>query len=39
VALARYPYKLFYRIVSVERIKVLHIRHTARRSLKGERPE
>jgi len=29
VPFIRYPYKLFYRVVS-ERIEVLHIHHTAR---------
>jgi toxin ParE1/3/4 len=29
VALVRYPYKIFYRVLD-DRIKVLHIRHTSR---------
>ena len=36
VALVRYPFKLFYRIVSADRIRVLHIRHTSRSQWKGE---
>jgi toxin ParE1/3/4 len=28
--LMRYPYKIFYRIL-VDRVRILHIRHTARR--------
>jgi toxin ParE1/3/4 len=31
VPLIRYPYKIFYRILG-DRVRILHIRHTARRS-------
>jgi toxin ParE1/3/4 len=30
VPLVRYPYKIFYRILE-DRVKILHIRHTARK--------
>ena len=30
VPLVRYPYKLFYRVLA-DRVRILHIRHTARR--------
>ena len=29
--LVRYPFKVFYRIVDSDTIRILHIRHTARR--------
>ena len=31
VPLIRYPYKIFYRVLE-DRIRILHIRHTARRA-------
>ena len=36
--LIRYPYKIFYRVLE-DRIRILHIRHTARRPWAGERSE
>jgi plasmid stabilization system protein ParE len=36
VPLVRYPYKIFYRILE-DRIRILHIRHTARRPWTKER--
>ena len=30
VPLVRYPYKLFYRVLS-DRVRILHVRHTSRR--------
>lgn len=32
--LIRYPFKIFYRIID-DRIRILHIRHTARRPWRG----
>jgi toxin ParE1/3/4 len=37
-ALARYPYKIFYRVFNGG-IRIQHIRHTSRRSREGERSE
>ena len=34
--LIRYPYKIFYRVLD-DRIRILHIRHTARRPWTGDR--
>jgi toxin ParE1/3/4 len=34
--LIRYPYKIFYRVLS-DRVRILHIRHTARRPWTAER--
>jgi len=34
VSLIRYPFKIFYRIID-DRIRILHIRHTARRPWRG----
>lgn len=34
VPLTRYPFKIFYRIID-ERVRILHIRHTARRPWRG----
>jgi len=31
-----YPYKLFYRIVDDSTVRILHVRHTSRRSWGGE---
>lgn len=35
VPLIRYPFKIFYRILD-DRVKIMHIRHTARRPWRGE---
>jgi toxin ParE1/3/4 len=35
VPLVRYPFKVFYRVLD-DRVRVLHIRHTARRPWQGE---
>lgn len=32
--LARYPFKIFYRVLD-DRVRILHIRHTARRPWQG----
>ncbi|MBV8836243.1 MAG: type II toxin-antitoxin system RelE/ParE family toxin [Alphaproteobacteria bacterium] len=34
--LVRYPYKIFYRLLP-DRVRIVHIRHTARRPWMGER--
>jgi len=31
--LISFPYKVFYRVIGTDRIKILHVRHTARRTL------
>lgn len=31
VQLVRYPFKIFYRIISDDTVRILHIRHTSRR--------
>jgi plasmid stabilization system protein ParE len=36
IPLIRYPYKIFYRILE-DRVRILHIRHTARRPWTKER--
>ena len=35
VPLARYPFKIFYRVLE-DRIRIQHIRHTSRRPWRGE---
>jgi plasmid stabilization system protein ParE len=35
VVLVRYPYKIFYRVFE-DRVRIQHVRHTARRSWEGE---
>ena len=37
VALVKYPFKLFYRVISPEQVRIVHIRSTSRRQWKGER--
>jgi toxin ParE1/3/4 len=36
IPLIRYPYKIFYRVLE-DRVRILHIRHTARRPWRGKR--
>src|ERR1700730_16970955 len=36
VALVKYPFKLFYRVISTEHVRIVHIRSTSRRTWKGE---
>jgi toxin ParE1/3/4 len=35
VPLIRYPFKVFYRVLD-DRVRIVHIRHTARRSWRGD---
>ena len=30
-----FPYKIFYRVIDADRIRVLHVRHTSRRPWRG----
>ena len=38
VSLVRYPFKIFYRVLDDRGVRILHVRHTARRPWKPARP-